>query len=791
MQQNRAIKIHFLWLVIILPASLFFGSCNPTRYLSADQKLYSGAKIIVHDDSLKSKTKSQLKENLILLNRQKVNKNIALNAYYKLQSSQDSTGFNYWWYNLLKEEPEFFDTLTVVNVVRSMTNYLKRSGYFQAHVTYETKVKDKSGSVIYHAFPGKSYTFQDLTFEVLEPKLANFLAPYWEDSKLKNGEIVSDNLYQEEKTRVVSILKNNGFYFFDPSMISPLIADSIGSKINATFLISESRDPEVLTRYRLGRINIHSDFDPNFNMLYRLDTVINDYRFLKINKKFKVKPSTVLRYIYIKKGDYYSKENFDRTFRQLNRLGLYRYVNIKESRDDEEPDILNVDILLPQTKTLNFSYNFDINRTNLKTGVDIFSSFALQLSLAINKRNLFNGGEALHSNIDYGIERSFKKGDNYINRQEIRLKNTLAVPRFMDYLGIMSGLSKIKTKKGSFFEQKFLEALDDRVTSNVGLDFEFVNFEQWYRYFSTNTSYGFLITQDAEHQYKWDHLGISFFVPQSFINYERILDQNKFLENSFKSNRLFTGFLLRNFEFNYNKALDVLGQTQGANVTFEMSGFEINALNKIFDPKSDWKLFRNVEFSKYWKLSVSGSKVQRLTDNIYGAAKLTLGAAHSFGSSSSVPYIKQFEIGGPFSIRAWPVRQLGPGSYRDSFQLSTFPRGPYYQTGDIKMELVSEIRFPIYYVFKGAIFLDAGNVWSWDKNDNRPGAMINWGFLSDVAIGSGFGLRMDLKLFILRLDMGTQIKNPYSINGREYFPNRSFHEVWTNLVWNIAVNYPF
>ena len=156
-----------------------------------------------------------------------------------------------------------------------------------------------------------------------------------------------------------------------------------------------------------------------------------------------------------------------------------------------------------------------------------------------------------------------------------------------------------------------------------------------------------------------------------------------------------------------------------------------------------------------------------------------------------MPYIKQFEIGGPFSIRGWPIRKLGPGGFRDEYQLSRFPRGPYYQTGDIKIELISELRFPIYYLFQGAVFLDAGNVWTWSRIDDRTDASFDLNFLDDIAIGSGFGLRLDLTLFVLRLDIGTQLKNPYPINGREFFPNRSLGEVWRNLVWNIAVNYPF
>ena len=401
------------------------------------------------------------------MNRQRVNKRAALIAYYKLQGISDSTSFEYWWNNLLKEEPEFFDTITVANIAQSMTNYLKRSGYFNARVTYKTRESEHYGKVHYDAYPGKIYQFNDITYEVNEPRLATFLAPYWDQSNLRTGEVVSDVVYTREKQRVTDILQNNGFYYFDPAMVSPLIADTVANKVNATFLISESSDPRVLNRYRIGRINIHSDYDPNFSMLYRLDSVTQGYRFLQISPKFKVKPSTILQYVYIKPGDYYSKEKFDRTFRQLNRLGLYRYVNIRESRDEDNPNLLNVDILLPPTKTLLFNFGIDLNRTDLRSGLDKLQSFAIQTGASINKRNLFNGGELLHSNIDYGIEQSFKRGPELVSRHEIRLRNNLAFPRFLDYMGVISGLSKIKTKKGTLLNKNFIEALDDRVTTNI------------------------------------------------------------------------------------------------------------------------------------------------------------------------------------------------------------------------------------------------------------------------------------------------------------------------------------
>jgi outer membrane protein assembly factor BamA len=179
-----------------------------------------------------------------------------------------------------------------------------------------------------------------------------------------------------------------------------------------------------------------------------------------------------------------------------------------------------------------------------------------------------------------------------------------------------------------------------------------------------------------------------------------------------------------------------------------------------------------------------------------------VGAGYAFGNSSTLPYIKQFAIGGANSIRAFPARSLGPGTYNvradpkivgDSSKTRTFFID---QRGDIKLEGNIEHRFDITKVIKGALFFDAGNIWLWRNDSTRQGGQFHRDkFLKQLAVGTGFGLRFDFSFFVLRLDLGIPLRKPYHDPGREWvikdidFTNKEWRK--DNLLFNIAIGYPF
>lgn len=162
------------------------------------------------------------------------------------------------------------------------------------------------------------------------------------------------------------------------------------------------------------------------------------------------------------------------------------------------------------------------------------------------------------------------------------------------------------------------------------------------------------------------------------------------------------------------------------------------------------------------------------------------GVAKAYGNASVVPYSEQFYVGGANSIRAFTIRSIGPGCYHpaDDNKYSYID-----QTGDIKLEANVEYRFNIWGGLYGAVFLDAGNVWLFDYDELRPGAEFTLkNFHENIALGTGVGVRYDLDILVLRLDMGIGLHAPYDTGKEGYYNIPTFGK---GLGFHFAIGYPF
>jgi outer membrane protein assembly factor BamA len=174
------------------------------------------------------------------------------------------------------------------------------------------------------------------------------------------------------------------------------------------------------------------------------------------------------------------------------------------------------------------------------------------------------------------------------------------------------------------------------------------------------------------------------------------------------------------------------------------------------------------------------------------ASRIIAGAGFAYGNSNEMPFIKQFFNGGTNSIRAFRARSIGPGSFDGSTTTNTFLAD---QSGDLKLEFSTEYRAKIYDIVKGALFVDAGNIWLLKDNPDKPGAQFSKDFFKELAVGVGAGLRFDFSFLVLRTDLAFPIRKPYLPEGDRWvldqvsFGNSSWRK--ENLVFNLAIGYPF
>jgi len=248
----------------------------------------------------------------------------------------------------------------------------------------------------------------------------------------------------------------------------------------------------------------------------------------------------------------------------------------------------------------------------------------------------------------------------------------------------------------------------------------------------------------------------------------------------------------------YRKPENKFGESYYFLGEFETSGLEILGAEAIAGTLGASTPFQiplqadTIAFSKFARILLDGRYYRNLRSNQSIAIRISAGLGLGL-DQEGVPYIRQFFVGGPYSLRAFPVRSLGPGSFQaDSSFINQ--RLPFFQTGDFKFEASFEYKFRLAWIMEGALFFDIGNVWN--INDDNESFNLQWDSYQQLAMGTGFGLRFLLPYsIILRFDLGYPIRYPYVIRGSKWIFEQNFSSpevsYFQPIQLNFAINYPF
>ncbi|MEY2904537.1 MAG: hypothetical protein RJA52_553, partial [Bacteroidota bacterium] len=527
----------------------------------------------------------------------------------------------------------------------------------------------------------------------------------------------------------------------------------------------------------------------------------------KFSDDFLVKSEVIEKSNLLKKGELFNQENYDNTFNSLSNLSIYRFVRIKYE-PVVETDTVNFIIELTPSQKMEMGVDFEVNYTNRSTSAGTGNLIGISLSPSLRHRNIFKGAESLFSSLSLGAEINQNvKGPRLWNTIDIRLQNDLLLPSFKDYFGFWNQLNKLKISK-------LYNSLNINSVTRITTSFNYLHLLDFYRYNLFNAAYGFEVSEDEIKRYFINHIGIDFLLPEINPEFLGVLGDNTFFQRSF-GRQLFVGFLFRELGYTYNGRQNRFGESNYFGLNFELSGLEVQAINSLvnsFSEKRDTFSFGTTDFSKYIRIEFDGRYIRQITSQRSIAGRVNIGLATPFGYSTEVPYVKQFYVGGPNSIRAWAARGLGPGGYDDPLTTSNRNRLLFYQTGDIKLEGSAEYRFNLFWRLRGALFVDIGNVWTINEDLNRIGSqfllkqkdIIKDGnqftvdpFYKQFAIGSGLGMRFDFTYFLFRLDMGVRLRNPFpEVTGVD---SRLEKYYWQNFAkfglrdinFNFALGLPF
>ncbi len=770
---------------------LLLASCNVTKHLNTskgEHLLVSNSLHVKSEKKLSLGARQALSYELTPLYRQKPNTksfgffHTRLWLYYKYK--QRNSKFAKWVKSKQAELPMIYDAALAQRTATNFQNQMRQRGYFKATCTYSTKeIGTKKAGVVYDLTLGPRYTINQITYQSRDTQVLEIVRSLAGGSALKPGAPLDGQLFEAEKLRISNDLKARGYAYFIPQFVE-FNGDSTGIKANVQVELLPFNDSTMHKTYRIGNVEVYSGVVPEVTALRR-DTTINGVYFAAVESKFFVRPDRVYKTIAIRPGQLYNQKDFDKTLRSLNSLGVYRFVSVRPVPDSTQDGLMDVVINLSPNKRMTIGGAADINYSSLSGGL-----IGISPSGVINNRNLFRGAENLHSTANYNLEFDLS-AKRLIFAQEFRIQNELSLPRFFDYLGIWSLMHKTHFGKKALISDQYFQQMRSNATARIATNYDYLKVTNFYQYHLFNASFGYSLRPNAQHQYSWDHIGVEVLRPRFAAG----LTPNTFLRLSF-DNQLFTGFFLRSFNYNYTSRLNGFGERWTYRFNAEMSGLEVLAANRAWSAafgKEDWKV-GDLSFSQFWRVDQDGVYTRNFSKEVVGAVRVGVGIGVPFGDSRTLPYVKQFFVGGPNSIRAFRIREIGPGGYLELDSLmEPLRKQPFFQAGDFRFEFNGELRFPIFSYFKGAVFIDGGNIWTLRNNSERPGSQLRWDSYKNIAIGTGFGIRGDFSYFVIRLDFGLPLRTPYKDpRTNSYWVRNLFSKMQpSDFNPNLAVGFPF
>jgi outer membrane protein assembly factor BamA len=753
-------------------------SCSNTKYLKEGQMLYTGAEINIKNDSLSKQEEKDLKAALESNLTPKPNSTFLglrprLFFYNIAKEPKKEKGFNYWLKNKVGEKPVLLGDVDREFNKDIIQNYSENKGYFNAKATYDTVSKDKRAKVIYNVSPGARYLISDVKFLKDSTIINKEIQTLTDKTFLKKSNPFDLDVIKAERDRIDNGLKEKGFYYFSPDNII-VQADSTISKKHKVELIVKLKDntPALATeQFSIDKVivfpnyNIRDVKDGKYNVPMNADS-LQKYAhedIYVIDPEHKFKPKIFDRALYFKKGDLYNRTNHNLTLNRLISLGVFKFVKNQFVVSDSLQHKFDAYYLLTPRQIQSLRLEA-LGRTNS-------ANYAgSELNLNWTHRNFFRGAEQFKASIYGAFDVQIGGPENANNIFRAGANAQLSIPRLV---------APFRFNSSSAFVPR----------TNIILGYEFQNRTQNYTLNTFNASFGYVWKENARKEHDLKVIDITYVSPANVTpEYQAKADANIYLQRVVDKQLIFGPI----YSYTYTNTMLQKPNTIYYKGTLDLAGNLTGLLMGANVDKGKQKNIFGIPFSQFAKIENDFRFYHKFTEKTSLATRAIAGVAYPYGNSDHIPFSRQFFSGGSNSVRAFRARTLGPGS----FDPRTLTPGEFFdQSGDIKLELNAEYRANLYKFLNVAVFADAGNVWLVNEDPKRPGAKFSKEFLSEIAVGAGFGLRLDFSILILRLDLAMPLRVPYyEKNERWTFDRIKFGDPsWRkdNLILNIAIGYPF
>lgn len=762
---------------ILLYLALSLASCSATKFVPDGSYLLDEVKI--HTDNKEIKP-----SDMRLYVRQNPNSKwfstIKTQLYVYNWSGRDSTKWFNRFLRKIGDAPVIYNESDAIRSQEEIAKAVQNLGYMGASVKRTTKMKKKKLKLFYEITSGKPYIVRTLKYDISDKKIAEYLRNDSTQSMLREGMLFDVNVLDAERQRITDYLLCNGYYKFNKDYIT-YTADTARNthQVDLTLHLLPYKTyvgdtPKEHFQYKINKINFITDYDVlQSSALSSIE--INDslhYNGFPIYYKDKLylRPKVLVDNLRFASGDLYDERNVQKTYTYFGRLSALKYTNIRffETQNGDSTQ-LNCYVML--TKSKHKSISFELEGTNSAGDLGAAASVSFQ------HRNLFRGSETFMIKFRGAYEAisGLQPGYKNHNYTEYGVETSINFPNFLF----------------PFLTSDFKRRI--KATTEFGLQYNYQLRPEFSRTIAS-ASWSYKWMQKQKIQHRIDLLDISYlYLPwissqfqEDYINKDK---DNYILKYNYE-NRL---IVRMGYNYSYNSAGGALvnntitTNSYSIRAGFESAGNILYGISKMINMRKNKDgeyAILGIPYAQYLKGDFDFAKNIIIDHRNSLAFHAGIGIAVPYGNAKVVPFEKRYFSGGANSVRGWSVRNLGPGSFAGDGNFMN-------QSGDIKLDASIEYRTRLFWKFRGAAFIDAGNIWTIREYENQPGGVFEFDkFYKQIAVAYGLGLRLDLDFFVLRFDGGMKAINPKYKKAKERYP--IIHPRFSrDFAFHFAVGYPF
>lgn len=626
--------------------------------------------------------------------------------------------------NPFSRKPVIYDTLQARLSCQDLMTAMQNEGYMNAGVSLYTETKGKKLKATYLLHPGQPFLIGKVNYDIQDEGIQQLLhLDQAANQQIKPGMRFTVETLDNERKRIASLLSDNGYFRFNKDFIH-FTADTIMGRKDIALTLQlrkykpNNNSPEVgHTRYLIRDVLFQS----------------NDSDRIHLRKQ------VLLNATAIKEGRPYDASALQRTYNNFARLQAVKYTNIKFA---EVPDtnLLDCHIQISTNKPSTISFQPE--------GTNTAGDLGAAASITYTNRNLFHGSEQLSIEFRGAYEAiTGLEGYQDQNYTEFSVETKLVFPRFL----------------APFLSKSFRRR--QTASSEWAVSWDFQNRPEFHRrVFSSAWRYRW--SEPKHHlNYRFDLLDLNYvYMPWISSTFKRDYLDNAENRNAILRYNYEDIFIMKTgFTVSYTDGVDAV------RANFESAGNLLNGVSKGFGFKTNSQgqhtLF-NIAYAQYVKFDFDYTHLFQFDKRNALALHAGLGVAYPYGNSTVLPFEKRYFSGGANSVRGWSVRELGPGKFKGTDGRIDFIN----QTGDVKLDLNAEYRSSLFWKLQGALFIDAGNIWTLRNYAEQPGGQFKFTeFYKQIAASYGMGLRLNFDYFILRFDVGMKAINPAYESEKEHW----------------------